>query len=100
MPRVEQILTDYQTTRLSLKGHPMAFLREAFAKEGVLSCLETAAAKNGRIVRPAGVVLIRQRPAQGNASFITLAEEGGLVTKQSEEQLVGKEYVRTCKSRW
>src|SRR3546814_11368909 len=33
MPRVEQILTDYQTTRLSLKGPPMAFLREAFAKE-------------------------------------------------------------------
>ncbi|WOF43665.1 error-prone DNA polymerase [Sphingopyxis indica] len=79
MPRVEQILTDYQTTRLSLKGHPMAFLREAFAKEGVLSCLETAAAKNGRIVRTAGVVLIRQRPGKGNAIFITLEDEGGIV---------------------
>ena len=79
MPRVEQVLTDYQTTRLSLKGHPMAFLREAFAKEGVLSCPETAAAKNGRIVRTAGVVLIRQRPGKGNAIFITLEDEGGIV---------------------
>ena len=31
-PPVEQVLTDYQTTRLSLKGHPMAFLRPAFAR--------------------------------------------------------------------
>ncbi|MGB7410822.1 MAG: error-prone DNA polymerase [Sphingopyxis granuli] len=78
-PLVEHVLTDYQTTRLSLKGHPMAFLRRAFADEGVLSCTEAAAAKNGRIVRTAGVVLIRQRPGKGNAIFITLEDEGGIV---------------------
>ncbi|WP_255247084.1 error-prone DNA polymerase [Sphingopyxis sp. GW247-27LB] len=78
-PLAEQVLTDYQTTRLSLKGHPMAFLRRAFAKEGVLSCRETAATKNGLIVRTAGVVLIRQRPGKGNAVFITLEDEGGIV---------------------
>ncbi len=78
-PLVDHILTDYQTTRLSLKGHPMAFLRDALAAEGVLSCLETAAAKNGRIVRTAGVVLIRQRPGKGNAVFITIEDEGGIV---------------------
>ncbi|MDZ3831827.1 MAG: error-prone DNA polymerase [Sphingopyxis sp.] len=78
-PRVEQVLTDYQTTRLSLKGHPMAFLRSAFASEGVLSCLETTAAKNGAVVRSAGVVLIRQRPGKGNAIFITIEDEGGIV---------------------
>ena len=73
------VLTDYQTTRLSLKGHPMAFLRSGFAHEGVLSCLEVAAARNGAIVRTAGVVLIRQRPGKGNAIFITLEDEGGIV---------------------
>ena len=78
-PLVEHVLTDYQTTRLSLKGHPMAFLRRAFSDEGVLSCTEAAAAKNGRIVRTAGVVLIRQRPGKGNAIFITLEDEGGIV---------------------
>ncbi len=76
---VDHVLADYQTTRLSLKGHPMTFLRRAFAAEGVLSCRETAAAKNGTTVRTAGVVLIRQRPGKGNAIFITLEDESGIV---------------------
>lgn len=78
-PLVEHVLTDYQTTRLSLKGHPMAFLRRDFGHEGVLSASQVAAAKNGSIVRTAGVVLIRQRPGKGNAIFITLEDEGGIV---------------------
>ena len=78
-PLVEHVLTDYQTTRLSLKGHPMAFLRGDFEREGVLSAAGVAAAKNGSIVRTAGVVLIRQRPGKGNAIFITLEDEGGIV---------------------
>jgi len=78
-PMVEHVLTDYQTTRLSLKGHPMAFLRPDFEREGVLSAIQIAAAKNGSIVRTAGVVLIRQRPGKGNAIFITLEDEGGIV---------------------
>ena len=78
-PLVENVLTDYQTTRLSLKGHPMAFLRDEFAREGVLSTAQVVAAKNGSIVRAAGVVLIRQRPGKGNAVFITLEDEGGVV---------------------
>ncbi|WP_428631853.1 error-prone DNA polymerase [Sphingopyxis sp.] len=78
-PLVEHVLTDYQTTRMSLKGHPMAFLRPAFAAEAVLSATEVTAAKNGSIVRTAGVVLIRQRPGKGNAIFITLEDEGGVV---------------------
>src|SRR3546814_8130446 len=79
MPPAEQVLTDYQTTRLSLKGHPMAFLRRAFAAEGVLSAIQVAAAKNGALVRTAGVVLIRQRPGKGNAVFITIEDESGIV---------------------
>ncbi|KTE23626.1 MULTISPECIES: error-prone DNA polymerase [unclassified Sphingopyxis] len=78
-PMVEHVLTDYQTTRLSLKGHPMAFLRADLAREGILSATEVAAAKNGAIVRTAGVVLVRQRPGKGNAIFITLEDEGGIV---------------------
>lgn len=78
-PMVEHVLTDYQTTRLSLKGHPMAFLRRDFEREGVLSAAGVAAAKNGSIIRTAGVVLIRQRPGKGNAIFITLEDEGGIV---------------------
>ena len=78
MPMAEQVVTDYQTVRLSLKGHPMQFLRSSFEREGVLSCAGAASAPNGKIVRAAGVVLIRQRPGKGNALFITLEDETGI----------------------
>ena len=38
MPLPEQVVADYQTVRLSLKGHPMEFLREMFRKERVVAC--------------------------------------------------------------
>ena len=78
MPLPEEVVTDYQVTRLSLKGHPMQFLRSIFEREGVLSCAEAANALNGKIKRVAGVVLIRQRPGKGNALFITLEDETGI----------------------
>jgi error-prone DNA polymerase len=79
MPLAEHVVADYQTTRLSLKGHPMAFLRPLFRKEEVASCAETCAAKNGARLKAAGVVLIRQRPGKGNAIFITIEDETGIV---------------------
>lgn len=78
MPLSEHVAADYQMTRLSLKGHPMQFLRGMFASEGVLSCAEANAVKNGKRVRVAGVVLVRQRPGKGNAIFITIEDESGV----------------------
>ena len=78
MPLTEEVVADYQTTRLSLKGHPMQFLRMQLRKEGVLTCADANAAPDGRKVRVAGVVLIRQRPGKGNAVFITLEDETGI----------------------
>ncbi|GLI99831.1 error-prone DNA polymerase [Sphingobium sp. BS19] len=78
MPLSEQVAIDYQTARLSLKGHPMQFLRNDFAAEGVLSCAQISAAKSGTPVRAAGIVLVRQRPGKGNAIFITLEDETGV----------------------
>ena len=79
MPLKEHIATDYQTTRLSLKGHPMQILRPVFREEGVLSAAEVMAQKHGRLVRTAGVVLVRQRPGTGNAIFVTMEDETGVV---------------------
>ncbi|MGU3494749.1 error-prone DNA polymerase [Xanthobacteraceae bacterium A53D] len=78
MSDAEHVALDYQTTRLSLKDHPMAFLRPMFRKAGVLSCGETSEARNGAKVRTAGLVLVRQRPGKGNAVFITLEDESGI----------------------
>jgi error-prone DNA polymerase len=74
----EHVATDYQTMRLSLKAHPMALLRPAFAREGVCSATEVAARSDGRFTRMAGLVLVRQRPGKGNAIFITLEDETGI----------------------
>lgn len=74
----ENIAVDYQTARLSLKGHPMGCLRAIFRSESILSCAELSAQRNGSRGRVAGVVLVRQRPGKGNAIFITLEDETGI----------------------
>lgn len=78
MPLAQQVATDYAMTRLSLKGHPMQFLRPHFDADGVLSCAQAQAARHGARVRVAGVVLVRQRPGKGNAVFITIEDESGI----------------------
>ncbi|MDE2561520.1 MAG: error-prone DNA polymerase [Sphingomonadales bacterium] len=74
----EQVAADYQTIRLSLKAHPMQFLRPVFAAEGVLPCAALRDEANGARARVAGVVLVRQRPGNGKAIFVTLEDEGGI----------------------
>jgi error-prone DNA polymerase len=78
MPLSEHVLADYQTTRLSLKGHPTQFLRAGFAAEGIVSCKGVGDLPDGTAVRCAGVVLVRQRPGEGTAIFITLSDETGV----------------------
>jgi error-prone DNA polymerase len=79
MPLQEQVVADYQTIRLSLKGHPMEFLRAMFAREKVVSCAEVCHDKDRRRVRCAGVVLVRQRPGSANGVvFMTLEDESGI----------------------
>jgi len=78
MPLREHVAADYQTTRLSLKAHPMQILRPVFAAEGVHTCKEIDELPDGRWARTAGVVLVRQRPGNGKAIFITLEDETGV----------------------
>ena len=74
----EHVAADYQTMRLSLKAHPMALLRPLFARNGILTCAETAARADASFTKTAGLVLVRQRPGKGNAIFITLEDETGI----------------------
>ena len=79
MGLAEHVVADYQTLRLSLKSHPMALLRQRFNGEGIRTGKQVASAPDGTWVRTAGIVLIRQRPGKGNAIFITLEDETGVV---------------------
>jgi error-prone DNA polymerase len=88
MPLSEHVAADYQVTRLSLKDHPMTFLRDLFRCEGVLSCAEISAGRNGARVKAAGVVLCRQRPGKGNAVFITIEDETGIANALLWERLM------------
>ncbi|MDE2602578.1 MAG: error-prone DNA polymerase [Bradyrhizobium sp.] len=79
MPLPEQVVADYQTIRMSLKGHPMQFLRPMFSREGVVACEAVAHRNQNRRVRCAGVVLVRQRPGSAKGVvFMTLEDETGI----------------------
>jgi error-prone DNA polymerase len=79
MPLPEQVVADYQTIRLSLKGHPMEFLRPMFAGEGVIACDGVCHDRDKQYVRCAGVVLVRQRPGSAKGVvFMTLEDETGI----------------------
>jgi error-prone DNA polymerase len=79
MPLSEHVVQDYQTTRLSLKSHPLSFLRPRYAEMRLVTTAEATGLPNGARVQTAGVVLVRQRP--GSASgvvFITIEDETGV----------------------
>jgi error-prone DNA polymerase len=79
MPLSEEVTADYQTTKLSLKQHPMHFLRETLRRQRILSSEEMLGVPNGKRAKVAGVVLVRQRPGKGNAIFATLEDETGII---------------------
>ncbi len=78
MPESQQVVADYQTLRLSLKGHPTQFLRPLFDAEKITPCGGLTGFADGARARVAGVVLVRQRPGEGKAIFITLSDETGI----------------------
>jgi error-prone DNA polymerase len=76
----EEVVLDYQTLRLSLKAHPVQFLRERLAAEGAIEARQVPAIPDGRRIRFGGVVLVRQRPGSSKGVvFMTLEDETGIV---------------------
>jgi error-prone DNA polymerase len=78
MPAVQEVLADYRNVGLSLKGHPMQFLRARLEQMGVVPASALAVLPSDRWLRVAGVVLMRQRPSTANGiTFVTLEDETG-----------------------
>ncbi|GGB38740.1 error-prone DNA polymerase 1 [Roseibium aquae] len=72
------VMADYQTLSLSLKAHPVAFVRERLQTQQVVPCAHLDGIRNGRTVTVAGLVLVRQRPGSAKGViFMTLEDEGG-----------------------
>ncbi len=77
---LEEIVADYRTKGLSLRGHPVKFLRSRLQQLRALSAAELANVPHGKPVRVAGLVLMRQRPATASGiTFVTLEDETGIV---------------------
>jgi error-prone DNA polymerase len=79
MPLSEHVVNDYQTIRLSLKAHPMRFLREHYAAQKFVTADRLKSIRDGKRLSIAGLVLIRQRPGSAKGVvFITIEDETGV----------------------
>ena len=76
MPPGEAVVHDYKSLSLSLKGHPVSFLRAMLDSRGFVPADSLRTAPAGRLVQTAGLVLVRQRPGTATGViFATLEDE-------------------------
>ncbi len=82
IPEQELVLKDYDRTGLSLKAHPVKFIRPALNKHYVVQnylLKDTRLLHNGQTVIVAGIVLVRQRPMTASGvMFLTIEDETGI----------------------
>jgi error-prone DNA polymerase len=76
----QEIVADYFSTGLTLRRHPLALLRDALMKRGVIPNQELRGQPDGRLVTAAGLVITRQRPGSASGvTFVTMEDETGYV---------------------
>ena len=79
MTEAERLVADYAGTGLTVGRHPMALRRHELAMRGVMRASDVRAARHGRRVRVAGMVITRQRPGTAKGFvFLTLEDETGI----------------------
>ena len=73
------VVEDYASVGLTLRQHPVAFLRDELRPRGIVPCSGLSASRDGQRVTVAGLVLVRQRPATATGViFITIEDETGI----------------------
>ncbi|HTZ71949.1 MAG TPA: OB-fold nucleic acid binding domain-containing protein, partial [Acetobacteraceae bacterium] len=78
MTEGREVVEDYRSVGLSLRHHPVAFLRAELKKQKILAAAELAGKRDGAQVQVAGIVLVRQRPGSAHGVlFITIEDESG-----------------------
>jgi error-prone DNA polymerase len=74
----EHVVQDYATTGLSIKGHPLSFIRHQLDMLHIKTAKEAIETENKKLIKTAGLILIRQRPGTAKGvCFITLEDETG-----------------------
>lgn len=78
MSDAEHVVQDYMATGLSIKAHPVSFVRQRLTALQVIATDRMGSFKNGDKVRVAGIVTVRQRPGTAKGvMFITIEDETG-----------------------
>ena len=76
----EEVAADYATTGLSLRGHPVEFHRKRLAELQVRTARDLGSINHGRLVRVAGLIVLRQRPGTAKGiTFVTMEDETGSI---------------------
>lgn len=78
MTEGHNVIQDYTHAGLTLRQHPIAFLRKDLEARRIVTCADAMNAKDGRFHMIAGLVLVRQKPGSAKGTmFITLEDETG-----------------------
>jgi error-prone DNA polymerase len=74
-----EVVEDYRSLSLSLRGHPLQFLRPELDAMRIVRCADLSSIRDGRNVEVAGVILVRQRPGSAKGVlFVTIEDETGI----------------------
>jgi error-prone DNA polymerase len=73
-----QVVEDYRSTGLSLRRHPVSFLRRDLSQRRIVRCADLATIRDGKRLEVAGIILVRQRPGSARGVlFVTIEDETG-----------------------
>ncbi|MGE0283492.1 MAG: error-prone DNA polymerase, partial [Rhizobiaceae bacterium] len=73
-----EVVEDYGHVGLTLRSHPVSFLRADLTRRRIVTCREAMDARDGRWLEAAGLVLVRQRPGSAKGiMFLTMEDETG-----------------------
>ncbi|ALJ07283.1 MAG: error-prone DNA polymerase [Alphaproteobacteria bacterium] len=79
MPAGQEVVEDYTHVGVTLRDHPLAFLRDELQVRHVMTCADGTAMRDRRLTRVAGLVLVRQKPGSAKGvMFITIEDETGV----------------------
>ncbi|QRM51711.1 DNA polymerase III subunit alpha (plasmid) [Rhizobium sp. BG6] len=78
MTQGHNVVQDYSHVGLTLRSHPISFLRSDLKQRHIVTCQEAMSARDGRWLMTAGLVLVRQKPGSAKGvMFITIEDESG-----------------------
>lgn len=79
MTQGREVVEDYRAVQLSLRAHPLSFLRDRLDSMQIARCADLPSIRDGRNVEVAGVILVRQRPGSAKGVlFVTIEDETGV----------------------